>query len=257
MRIGTAVPSAEELQAVPHHFIQSHSIHEELNAGSFERLALDKLEQLFKKHSTAVLVGGSGLYIKALCEGFDFVPEKNEELRNQLNQLFQEKGIEPLQEQLKLLDPEFFEQVDQKNPQRLIRALEVCLSTGKTYSSFRSNSTPARPFRIVKIGVDIPREQLYSQINQRVLQMMDAGLLKEAMDLYPYKHLNALQTVGYSELFDFFEEKCSLEEATEQIQQNTRNFAKRQMTWFNRDKEIHWLAANNTLEMLRLIEETT
>ncbi len=253
MSIGTAKPSAEELAAAPHHFINSHSITEEFNAGAFEKAALLLLEQLFTQYDTVIAVGGSGLYISALCAGLDELPEKDEAVRKQLQTVFEAQGITALQAQLQELDPVYYQQVDTHNPQRLLRALEVCLVTGKPYSSFRKQSATARPFTITKIGLDLPRPQLYAQINTRVEQMMQAGLLKEAEQLYANKHLNALQTVGYTELFDYFDQKHSLPRAIELIQQNTRRFAKRQLTWFGRDEEIKWFSPADTTGIVQHI----
>lgn len=240
--IGTAKPSKEELATAKHYFIDSHSITEAFNAGAFEKAALATLQELFKTHSIAMLVGGSGLYINALCQGFDELPAKNENIRTQLQELYDIAGIEALQSKLQMLDPNYYETVDKMNPQRLIRALEVCISSGQPYSSFRKQQSNKRPFKIIKIGLNLPREQLYAQINKRVDIMVHEGLLAEAKAMHPYKHVNALQTVGYSELFGYFEGKHSLEKAIDLIKQHTRNFAKRQLTWFKHDKEMKWFS---------------
>ena len=241
--IGTAKPSNEELSAVPHYFINSHSITEVVSAGDYEKQALALLDQLFKTNDEVILVGGSGLFIKAVCEGFDAFPDPTPGIREQLNQQFEEKGIEYLQEALKLADPEYYEQVDLNNPQRMIRALEVFESTGQPYSSFRKSTLNSRPFAVKKFGLTLPRDVLYQRINQRVDGMVAQGLIEEVSSLLPSRNLNALQTVGYSELFDYFDGKTSLETAIELIKQNTRRYAKRQMTWFAKDKEIIWLQA--------------
>lgn len=255
MSIGTAKPDAQELAAAPHHFINSHSIEEDINAGIFEKEALKLLEELFKKQSIVIAVGGSGLYINALCQGMDDLPDKDEKLRAQLQKNLEEKGIQSLQEQLKTLDSAYYEQVDRNNPQRLMRAIEVCLSTGKSYSSLRLEQKQKRPFKIIKIGLDLPREQLYRQINHRVELMLAAGLVEEVKALYPQRQLNALQTVGYSEIFDHIDGKCSLQEAIAAIQQNTRRFAKRQLTWFRKDSEITWFSPKDTPAVLAYIKK--
>ena len=240
--IGTAKPSIEELAAAPHHFIDSHPITKEFNAGQFEKAALSILEKLFQKHHIAIAVGGSGLYINALCQGLDDIPNKDPNIRVHLQTVYETEGIIALQKQLEDLDPHYYAVVDRQNPQRLMRALEVCISSGMPYSSFRKQQLQNRPFKIIKIGLNLPREQLYAQINTRVDIMMQAGLLEEAKAMHPYKHLNALQTVGYAELFDYFEGIHTLEKAVELIKQHTRNFAKRQLTWFNRDTEMLWFS---------------
>ncbi|SMO74396.1 tRNA (adenosine(37)-N6)-dimethylallyltransferase MiaA [Solitalea koreensis] len=238
--IGTAKPSLEEQSQAPHHFINSHSIFDDINAGSFEREALIVIDKLFKTHDQLILVGGSGLYINAVCEGFDNLPKGDETIRTQLNKEFEENGIEPLQLRLKELDPEYYTSIDLSNSQRVIRALEVCLISGQPFSSFKSNIKKERPFNIIKIGINLDREELYNRINHRVDLMMEAGLLEEVKKVIVHKDTYALQTVGYTELFDYLEGKQSLERAIELIKQNTRRFAKRQLTWFNRDKNTVW-----------------
>ncbi|PJJ84086.1 tRNA (adenosine(37)-N6)-dimethylallyltransferase MiaA [Mucilaginibacter auburnensis] len=241
MSIGTAKPDAKELEAAQHYFIDSHSINELFSVGDFEKQGLALLEELFKVHDVVILAGGSGLYIKALCEGFDSIPQANEGIREQLNQELTEKGLPPLQEELKTVDPAYYAEVDINNPQRVIRALEVYRTTGQPFSSYRKAASNPRPFKCVKIALDLPREVLYDRINKRVDVMVEQGLVDEVRSLIPYRHLNALNTVGYSELFDHFEGKTDLKTALELIKQNTRRFAKRQLTWFRKDKEIHWL----------------
>lgn len=238
--IGTAKPSAVELAAAKHHFINSHHITENFTVGDFETQSLAKLNEIFEKNDFAVLVGGSGLYINAVCKGFDDLPRASAELRAQLNQDFLDEGIEPLQRRLQELDPLYFKEVDLHNPQRIIRALEVCISTGIPFSTYRTRSQKTRPFFCVKIGLNTNRDQLYDRINKRVDQMIAMGLEDEAKNLMPYRHLNALNTVGYSELFDYFDGKIMRNEAIEKIKQNTRRFAKRQLTWFRKDLEINW-----------------
>ena len=244
MRIGTAKPDAEELTAVKHYFIDSHSIQEPISVGDYEKQALAVLEELFMEHDVVVMAGGSGLYIKAVCEGFDDLPVAEEGTRHRLNQDFTEQGIVHLQQRVKEIDPEYYEQVDIHNPQRLIRALEVFETTGKPISYYRKNTINKRPFRIVKIGLSLPRDILYQQINYRVDKMVEAGLLDEVRALIHNRNLNALNTVGYSELFDHFNGNTNLETALDLIKQNTRHFAKRQLTWFRKDKDMHWFEAD-------------
>lgn len=255
MSIGTAKPNAEELEAAKHYFINSHSITEDFTVGDYEKQALALLDELFKTHDKVILAGGSGLYIKAVCEGFDELPDADPAIREQLNQELSEKGIAFLQEKLKAADPEYYQQVDLNNPQRIIRALQVFESTGKPFSSFRKATVNKRPFNIVKFCVNLPREMLYERINRRVDIMVERGLVEEVRSLLPYRHLNALNTVGYSELFDYFDSKTDLETAISLIKQNTRNFAKRQLTWFRKDKEMHWVAPGNINEITNIAEQ--
>lgn len=250
MSIGTAVPSGEELAKVPHHFIQHISIKEDYSVGDFERDALQILERKFKKHNLFFLVGGSGLYIDAVLKGLDTFPEINPKVRAELQKLFDQKGIEPLQEQLKQQDPEYYEKVDAQNPHRLIRALEVCIQSGKPYSSFLGKNKPKRPFEILKIGLEADRKVLYDRINRRVELMIENGLIAEAKQLEEKKHLNALQTVGYKEMFSFFENEISLESAIEEIKKNSRRYAKRQLTWLRKDEEVQWFEYNETIEKI-------
>ena len=248
LRIGTAVPSAEELMAAPHHFIQHKSIFEAYSVGDFERDAIALLDKLFKKHDVVVMVGGSGLYAKAIIDGLDDFPEVDEVIRQELNEAYAQKGIEYLQELLKTLDEVQYNQMDVQNPQRLIRALEVCRVSGKPYSSFLQRKEKQRDFTSVQIGLTADRTEVYERINKRVDMMLEEGLLIEAQDMMPYRHLNALQTVGYKELFSFFEGECSFEAAIEAIKMNTRRFAKRQFTWFQKDKRIKWFDYRSSLE---------
>ncbi len=247
MAIGTAKPSLAELSEAKHHFINSHSIVDTFTAGDYEKEALHLLNQLFAQYNLVVLVGGSGLFIKAVCEGFDEFPDIAPAIRNKLNEEYAANGLAPLQERLKQADPSYFNTVDSNNPQRVIRALEVIESTGIPYSSFRKANAKARPFNIIKLGLNLPREQLYQRINQRVDNMMAEGLLEEVKQFLPYQHLNPLNTVGYTELFDFLAGKQTLEEAISLIKQNTRRFAKRQLTWFRKDAEIVWLNAEQPM----------
>ena len=248
LRIGTAVPSAEELMAAPHHFIQHKSIFEAYSVGDFERDAIALLDKLFKKHDVVVMVGGSGLYAKAIIDSLDDFPEVDEVIRQELNEAYAQKGIEYLQELLKTLDEVQYNQMDIQNPQRLIRALEVCRASGKPYSSFLQRKEKQRDFTSVQIGLTADRTEVYERINKRVDMMLEEGLLIEAQDMMPYRHLNALQTVGYKELFPFFEGECSFEAAIEAIKMNTRRFAKRQFTWFQKDKRIKWFDYRSSLE---------
>ena len=248
LRIGTAVPSAEELAQVPHHFIQHKSIFESYSVGDFERDVIALLDKLFKKHDVVVMVGGSGLYAKAIIDGLDDFPEVDEVIRQELNEAYAQKGIEYLQELLKTLDEVQYNQMDVQNPQRLIRALEVCRASGKPYSSFLQRKEKQRDFTSVQIGLTADRTEVYERINKRVDMMLEEGLLIEAQNMMPYKHLNALQTVGYKELFSFFEGECSFEAAIEAIKMNTRRFAKRQFTWFQKDKRIKWFDYRSSLE---------
>jgi tRNA dimethylallyltransferase len=240
MNIGTAKPAPEELAAVKHHFINSHHIGEEYNAGAFEAEALQTLETLFREKAMAILTGGSGLYIRAVCEGMDEMPEVNPALRQRLLQDLQQQGLPALAEQLRQLDPGYYQQVDLANTQRVIRALEVCLASGQPYSSFRVREASPRPFRTIKIGLDRNREELYQRIDARIDLMIAQGLLAEARALYPFRHHNALQTVGYKEIFDFLEGKYDWEEALRLLKRNSRRYAKRQLTWFRRDPDFTW-----------------
>lgn len=240
MAIGTAVPSAEELAAAPHHFIQNISIFDQYNVGQFEKDALKKLEELFSKNNIVIMVGGSGLYTNAVLEGFDDFPDIDPEIRKKLNKQIENGELENFQNLLKELDPESYQTVEIENPHRLIRALEICIGTGKPYSSFKNKDKTKRNFIPIKIGLTADRDVMYGRINKRVDLMLQEGLLEEAKSLYPHKELNALQTVGYRELFDFFDGKCTLEFAMEEIKKNTRRFAKRQVTWNKKDESILW-----------------
>jgi tRNA dimethylallyltransferase len=257
MSIGTAKPTPADLGQARHHFIDSLSVTENFSVGDFEREGLVVVEKIFETHDTAVLVGGSGLFVKAICDGFDDLPSALPELRAKLNAEFEEKGITYLQEKLKDADPAYYNQVDLNNPHRLIRALEVYGSTGKPFSSFRKAETVQRDFQCIKIGLDLPREVLYKQINDRVDEMIKQGLVEEVRSLLPYRHLNALNTVGYSELFDYFDGKTDLETAVSLIKQNTRRFAKRQLTWFRRDEEINWMKADDPDLLEKILDKVS
>ncbi len=244
MRIGTAVPSPEELAAVPHHFIQTLSVTQNYTAGMYEADAMVLIDRLFAEgHETLVVTGGSMMYIDALCYGLDDFPEVPLMLREHLMECLRDEGVEVLAEQLRELDPVTCEEIDLSNGQRVIRALEVCLYTGQPFSSFKTRSIKDRDFEIVKIGLQRPREELYARINARVEKMMDEGLEAEARSLLPYRDLPALQTVGYREMFDYFDGKQDLETTVRLIQRNTRHYAKRQLTWWRRDPSIRWIDA--------------
>lgn len=254
MAIGTAQPSREQMERVEHHLVDCLDVSEEFNCGAYERVALDKLAELFAKHDNVVAVGGSGLYIKALCEGMDDLPDAEPALREELLRRLEIEGLESLVEQLRELDEVYYNEVDRCNPQRVLRAVEVCLTTGQSYSSLRKGGSKKRDFEIVKVGVDYPREELYERINRRVDIMMAEGLEAEARAMLPHRHLNALQTVGFSELFDYFDGSISKDEAVELIKRNSRRYAKRQMTWFRRDKDIHWFTKPTPAEVIDYLE---
>ncbi|WP_445756310.1 tRNA (adenosine(37)-N6)-dimethylallyltransferase MiaA [Polaribacter sp.] len=240
MTIGTAVPNIDELLAAKHHFIKHISIFDEYNVGQFEKDALLKLDELFIKNPIQIMVGGSGLYLDAVLNGLDDFPEVDLSIREELTQLLKEKGIEYLQVQLKKLDLESYKNIAIDNPHRIIRALEICLGTTKPYSSFKNKPKTPRNFNSIKIGLTADRKLIYDRINQRVDLMMENGLLEEAKKLHPFKHLNALQTVGYRELFAYFDGKISLDFAVSEIKKNTRRFSKRQLTWFRKDENTLW-----------------
>ena len=233
MSIGTAKPSVKEMQGIKHYFIDNISIHDAYNIGQFEREAIELIESLFKEHENLVLVGGSGLYINAILNGVDEFEEIPQEIRGQLIKDYNEKGLSFLQEELKQRDEVYYNQVDLNNPQRIMRALEVCIHNNKPYSTFRKKEKKTRSFDTINILINCEREVLYQRINKRVDQMMEQGLLEEVKTLYPHKQLNALNTVGYKELFDFMNSKCTIEESVNMIKQNSRRYAKRQLTWFN------------------------
>lgn len=250
MEIGTAVPSKEELAAAKHHFIQHISVEDNYSVGDFETEAIEKLNGLFQQHDKILMVGGSGLYVKAVLEGLDYFPKIDASIRQQLNLQLEEKGIESLQQQLKELDPVYAKKVDLENPHRVIRALEICIGSGKPYSGFLNNNSAERNFNSIKIGLTAPRELIYERIEKRVDVMMEQGLLEEAKRVYEKREFNALNTVGYKELFQFFDGNWSLEFAISEIKKNTRRFAKRQLTWFRKDKEIEWFNYNTAIEQV-------
>lgn len=255
MAIGTAKPSAVELTAAKHHFIDSHTVKELFSTGDFEVQGLKQLEEIFQNHDLAIMVGGSGLYVNALINGLDDMPDIDLSIREQLNKKFEEEGLAAIQNELAELDPEYFAKVDQQNPQRMIRGLEVYLSTGQKLSSMLSATKKERPFNIIKIGLNTDRAVLYDRINRRVDQMMADGLLDEVKSLISFRKYNALNTVGYSELFDYLDGKSTLADAVAAIKQNTRRFAKRQLTWFRRDQEIKWFEPDEEKRIIQLINE--
>lgn len=248
LNLGVARPSPEELAEVKHHFIASHSIHDKVDAAYFEKYSLEKAEELFKKYGTIVMVGGTGLYIKAFCEGLDDIPSIPGEIRNNINRNYEEKGLSWLSSELRLKDPVFFETGEMKNPQRMKRALEVVEATGKSITGFRSGKKSPRDFKIIKLGVNLPKAELHRNINQRVDKMIESGLVEEAKALLPFKELNALQTVGYKEIFEYLDGRISLEQAVEEIKKNTRQYAKRQLTWFRKDPEVRWMRPGEVVD---------
>lgn len=254
MAIGTAQPTADELRRATHYFIADREIREEFSCGRYEAEALALLERLFASHDTVIAVGGSGLYVKALCEGMDELPAGDPQLRATLARRLESEGLEGLCAELEQLDPLYYAQVDRCNPARVLRALEVCLQSGRPYSEQRSGKRSERDFRIIKIGTEMDRATLYGRIDRRVERMMAEGLEAEARALHPFRNLNALQTVGYKELFDFFDGRCTREEAVAMIQRNTRRYAKRQLTWFRRDPSIRWIAPDRIGEITAYID---
>ncbi len=254
--IGTAAPTAEEQARVKHYFVATRDLEEDYNAGQYERDALVLLEDLFKTYEVVVMSGGSMLYADAVCKGLDDLPNVPAEIRQEVKAAYEKGGLEWLQAEVQRLDPDYWEIVDQQNPARLVHCIEMCRMTGKTYSSLRTNPNKERPFRIVKVALERPREVLYDRINRRVEQMVKDGLVEEARAVYPKRQLNSLQTVGYRELFAYFDGEYDLDRAIELIQQNSRHYAKRQMTWFRHDKDIHWLNANESYETnIHLIDD--
>jgi len=250
LNIGVARPSEKELKEIPHHFIASHSIREEVTAASFEQYALQKADELFRQHDVVVMTGGTGLYIKAFTEGLDEIPAISADIRRQVIRSYEEKGLPWLQEEVKMKDPDFYATGEIQNPQRMMRALEVLEATGRSILSFRKGEKAKRDFTITRIGIELPGEELKRNIDARVDAMMEAGLLEEVRSLLIYKNLNALQTVGYAEIFDFLDGKITLAKAVEQIKIHTRQYARRQMTWFKKDGKIKWFAPGKVSEMI-------
>tara|TARA_B100000809_G_C15111032_1_gene520597 strand:- start:614 stop:1534 length:921 start_codon:yes stop_codon:yes gene_type:complete len=251
MQIGTATPTRSELDDAPHHFIKHISVDHDYNVGAFERDAITLLDELYKKHDVVIMVGGSGLYINAVNNGLDELPKVNQDIRDQLNERFQKDGLEGLQFQLKELDPKAYDTIAIDNPQRLIRALEVSLSSGQPYTSFLTAENKKRDFETITVGLTADREIIYNRINSRVDLMMEAGLLSEVQELLPKKNLNALRTVGYKELFNVLDEQWTLEFAISEIKKNSRRFAKRQLTWFKKNKETIWFDYKTDLEVIK------
>lgn len=245
LAIGTAQPTKEELAAAKHYFIADREVEDDFNSGKYETEALRLLDKLFKDNEYVVAVGGSGLYIQALCDGMDAMPEANDEVRQQLKERLQNEGLAVLADELRQRDPEYYDRVDRSNPARVMRALEVCIVTGRTYTEQRSGEKAERSFNIIKIATDMPRDILYDRINRRVDMMVAEGLVEEARRVYHKRHLNALQTVGYREMFDYFDGITTLDEAIELIKRNSRHYAKRQMTWFRRDTQFSWFAPSD------------
>jgi tRNA dimethylallyltransferase len=256
LRIGTAVPDVQELAGIRHHFLQSKSIHRYYNASMFENEVLELLDDLFKTKNVVLMVGGSGMYIDAVCKGIDDLPSIDKEIRHQLLMRFKNEGIESLRSMLKKLDPEYHQTVDLKNSKRILKALEVYMMTGKPYSAFLTHPEKERSFKIIKIGLDIRREKLFEIINSRVDRMIQEGLVNEARHLFEFKHLNALNTVGYKEIFRYFEGTITLDEATELIKRNTRKYARRQLTWFRRYKDMQWFDPSETGGIINYIDKT-
>ncbi len=254
LKIGTAAPRPDELAAATHYLVGNLSIEDYYNASHFERDALQILDKIFIKNETAILAGGSGMYIDAVCKGIDDMPDADMELRESIHSQFQEKGIEFLQEQVKTLDPEYYEMVDKANPNRLKRAIEVCRQTGRTFTSFRQGRKVERNFAIVKIGLNMPRPELFERIAQRTDAMIVQGLVEEVKSLQGFRHLNAMNTVGYKEIFEYLDGNITLDRAIENIKTNTRRYAKRQLTWLKRDEEIKWFLPSQIEEIIRYIE---
>jgi tRNA dimethylallyltransferase len=254
MAIGTAVPGEEQLKRIKHHFIKFLSVTDYYSASLFERDVLNLLSELFRKNNVAIMTGGSGMYIDAVCNGIDNIPDVDPSIREKYTRKFNDEGLQSLRASLKLLDPVHYKKVDLKNHKRIMRALEICETTGQPYSSFLKKEKRERDFRIIKLGLERPREELYERINKRVDTMISDGLEAEARSLFDLKNLNALNTVGYKEFFDWFEKKISYEKAVELIKRNSRRYAKRQMTWWNKDKEIIWFNADQKQQIINYIE---
>lgn len=255
MQIGTAKPTTDEMQGIPHHLVNHISIHDTYTVADYEQDALQCLHQLFQKTNTAILTGGSGLFIKAVCEGLDEMPNIKKGIREDLMEIHAKSGLDPLLEELAAKDPTYFNEVDQNNYVRVIRALEVIRSSGKSFSSFRTGKKAKRPFDIIKIGLTRDREELYQRINLRMDLMLSEGLVDEAQQLYKYKHLPALKTVGYQELFDYWDNKYDWEKTIDLLKQNSRRYAKRQFTWFKKDKNINWFHPSELTEVLQFLEK--
>ena len=254
LSIGTAVPSSEDLKIVPHHFIQNKSIHDYYNVSEYETEALRLINNLFVKVNPIILTGGSMLYVDTVCNGIDDIPTVDPEIRDDVIRWYEQNGIEALRQRLLEIDPEYYQIVDLNNPKRLLHAVEIHQMTGQPLTSFQKKTIKERPFRIIKVGINQDRKVLYDRINQRVLKMMDAGLLEEAKTVYPYRRLNSLNTVGYKELFSYLDGECNLDEAIDLIQRNTRKYARKQLTWFRRDEKIKWFEPEQIQEIIEFIE---
>lgn len=256
LELGTAKPDSLELSQAKHHLVNSLSIHDNYDVGQFEKDALSKIQEVHQASNFVVMVGGSGLFVDAVCNGLDAFPEVKNGMREQLNEEFKEFGLNPLVRELEVKDPEYYEIVDRKNPQRIIRALEVIRSTGKMFSHFRKRTVIKRPFEVIKIGLTMERELLYQRIDQRMDLMIEKGLFEEAKQFLPYKHLNALQTVGYQEIFPYLEKEYDYEEAVRLLKRNSRRYAKRQLTWFGKDESVTWFEPNRVDELLNWLKRT-
>ena len=255
LKIGTAAPTPSQLARVPHHFVGTLRLTDYYSAAQYEADVLEKLEELFLHNDTVVLTGGSMMYVDAVCKGIDDIPTVDKETRELMLQRYEEEGLETLCAELKILDPEYYQIVDLKNPKRVIHALEICYMTGKTYTSFRTQKHKERPFRIIQIGLTREREELYDRINRRVDEMMQEGLLEEAKSVYPFKHLNSLNTVGYKEIFNYLDGEWSLDFAIEKIKQNSRIYSRKQMTWFKRNPNIQWFHPEQKEEIMNYIND--
>lgn len=255
LKIGTAAPTPEQLARVKHHFVGTLQLTDYYSAAQYEAEVMKKLDELFKRHNVIVLTGGSMMYVDAVCKGIDDIPTVDEETRKTLMQHYENVGLERLCAELKILDPEYYDIVDKKNPKRVIHALEICYMTGQTYTSFRTSQTKERPFNIIKVGLRREREELYARINKRVDIMMEDGLLEEAKSVYQYKNLNSLNTVGYKEMFKYLDREWELPFAIEKIKQNSRIYSRKQVTWFKRDTDITWFHPDDTDNIMSFIEE--
>lgn len=255
LKIGTAAPTAEQMKRVPHHLVGTLKLTDYYSAAQYETEVMTLLDNLFQQYDNVLLTGGSMMYIDAVCKGIDDIPTVDPETRQFVMQKYEKEGLEQLVAELKILDPDYYNIVDLKNPKRVMHALEICYMTGKTYTSFRTQQKKVRPFRIIKIGLTRPREELYERINQRVLQMIDEGLEAEARSVYSYRHLNSLNTVGYKEMFNYFDGEWTLPFAIEKIQQNSRIYSRKQMTWFKRDNEIRWFHPDEEDAIMQYLEE--
>lgn len=252
--IGTAAPTQSQQQSVHHYFVGNRHISDYYSASMYEKEALHVINDIFRSHDTALMTGGSMMYIDAVCNGIDDIPTVDSSTREMMKQRLNDDGLPALVEELKVLDPEHWKIVDRNNPRRVVHALEICHLTGKTYTSFRTNTKQQRPFRIVKIGLNRDREELYNRINQRVLNMIDSGLIQEALSVCQYRHLNSLNTVGYKEMFNYLDGLLTEEEAIRQIQSNTRQYMRKQLTWFKKDTSIHWFNPDNIEEIIKYID---